>query len=132
MIDKTFVTAGKAIFTVVNNDTGNRFTYKVKKLTDKDVWFVSVLNGPDNYTNYRYIGAVFGTTFKWTKKSRVSPDAVSFKAFAWLWNYLSSNRALPENVEIFHEGRCGRCGKRLTVPESIESGFGPECIKLVA
>jgi len=24
--------------------------------------------------------------------------------------------------------RCGRCGRVLTVPESVESGFGPECI----
>ena len=32
----------------------------------------------------------------------------------------------------WHEGRCGRCGRKLTVPESIEAGYGPECINLVA
>jgi hypothetical protein len=31
---------------------------------------------------------------------------------------------------VWHEGSCARCGKKLTVPESIESGFGPECVKL--
>jgi hypothetical protein len=35
---------------------------------------------------------------------------------------------MPDGVVIWHEGRCGRCGRRLTVPESIESGYGPECI----
>ncbi|MGQ4872128.1 MAG: DUF6011 domain-containing protein, partial [Candidatus Thorarchaeota archaeon] len=35
------------------------------------------------------------------------------------------NVALPEKVRIWHEGKCGRCGRRLTVPESIESGYGP-------
>jgi len=32
---------------------------------------------------------------------------------------------------VFHEGACGRCGRTLTVPESIASGFGPECIRYV-
>ena len=29
--------------------------------------------------------------------------------------------------EFRHEGRCGRCGRALTVPESIDTGFGPHC-----
>lgn len=28
-------------------------------------------------------------------------------------------------------GRCGRCGRRLTDPESIRRGIGPECAALV-
>jgi hypothetical protein len=51
-------------------------------------------------------------------------------AFAWFWDRLR-NGNLPEQVEVHHEGRCGRCGRALTVPESIESGFGPECINHV-
>jgi hypothetical protein len=34
--------------------------------------------------------------------------------------------------KVHHEGRCGRCGRTLTVPESIESGIGPECAKKMA
>jgi hypothetical protein len=128
---KDFVKAGKAIFTLENEATGNRFTYKVKKCNDKDIWFVSVLNGPDNYHNYMYLGTIFGNDFRSTAKARVSKDALSFKAFAWLNLYLNSDKDLPEGVHVHHEGRCGRCGKRLTVPESIKSGFGPECIKLM-
>jgi hypothetical protein len=30
-------------------------------------------------------------------------------------------------MELWHEGRCGKCGRALTVPESIESGLGPVC-----
>ena len=56
---------------------------------------------------------------------------MSYKAFSWVHARLSSNMNLPESVVIHHENRCGRCGKRLTVPESIESGYGPECIKLM-
>jgi hypothetical protein len=36
---------------------------------------------------------------------------------------------LPDFVEVWHEGFCGKCGKRLTVPNSIEIGIGPDCIK---
>jgi hypothetical protein len=30
-------------------------------------------------------------------------------------------------VEFWHEGKCCRCGRKLTVPASIASGIGPEC-----
>jgi len=30
-------------------------------------------------------------------------------------------------LEIWHEGRCGRCNRKLTVPASIALGIGPEC-----
>jgi hypothetical protein len=133
---KNFVLAGKAIFTVQNEKTGNRFTYKVTQAKDdKKIWFVSVLNGPDNGTNYAYIGTIFANNFyvatldfRHTKKSTVTAEAQSFKVFAWM---LKNNLILPEFVKVHHEGFCCRCGRRLTVPESIKSGIGPECAKRV-
>jgi hypothetical protein len=127
-----FLLAGKAIFTIVSKATNVRFTYKVRKHSEKDLWFVSVLTGSDNYSNYSYLGTIFTNPayreFKSTAKSRITVDAPSFKAFRWFFNQLESNGSL-DAVEVHHEGRCGRCGRRLTVPESIESGFGPECIR---
>lgn len=130
---RTFVKAGNAIFTIENTATGGRYTYQVTHCKDKDkeVWFVSVLNGPNNESNYAYIGAIFGTDFRLTKKSRFGEETISVKAFRWFSTYLHSRQDLPESVIVHHEGRCGRCGRRLTVPESIESGFGPECIHLI-
>jgi len=119
---KQFILAGQAIFTVHNISTGGRFTYKSKKCENKEIWFISSLYGPDNYLSYKYIGSIFGNQFRSTKKSIKDK---SFVAFDWIWKHIEK---LPNNVEIIHEGKCGRCGKRLTVPESIKSGFGPECI----
>ena len=51
--------------------------------------------------------------------------------FAWLWRRITSNTALPPKAEVWHEGSCGRCGRKLTVPESIENGLGPVCAGLV-
>ena len=31
--------------------------------------------------------------------------------------------------EIMHEGRCCRCNRTLTHPDSIKTGIGPECAK---
>lgn len=123
---KEFIFAGKAIFTIQNENTGNRFTYRVKQADNKPVWFVSLLNGSDNNSNYTYIGTVFNTDFRWTKKSNVTPDATSFKAFDWINR---NAEKLPDFVKVHHEGQCGRCGRRLTVPESIKNGLGPECAK---
>lgn len=127
-----FVLAGWAIFTVQNNDTKNKFTYRVKKNNQNydstTRWFVSVLSNSDNYRNYTYIGMIKNNKFYYTKGSQVGKDSKSFIVFDWLWEHY---KELPENIAIWHEGTCGRCGKKLTVPESINSGFGPECINFV-
>jgi hypothetical protein len=122
-----FAMAGKAVFTLVSKRTGARFTFKVRKYEDKPVAFVSLLSGPDNTADYQYLGCISaeGLRYFHGKKSRIGTDAPSAKAFAWTW----AHRADPEaaSVEVHHEGRCCRCGRALTVPESIESGVGPEC-----
>jgi len=131
-----FVFGGKSIFTVRNENTGNRFTYRVRKLkTDdvtKDIYFVSVLVGSDNEHSYKFFGTIFNkTTYKFSiNKSKVSQDAQSVKVFEWLLKKISTN-TLPDFVKIYHEGKCGRCGRTLTVPESIENGIGPECMNYV-
>lgn len=122
---RNFVRGGKALFTVRSERTGTRFTYKVVKAKDReDLFFVKVLSGPDNTSSYTYIGAIFGDQFRSTAKSRVSPDAPSFKAFAWLNANLGN---LPKMVSLFHHNHCGRCGRVLTDPTSIETGIGPIC-----
>jgi len=125
---KDFIKAGKAIFTLENEETGNRFTYQVNKHREKDLWFVKVLIGPNNTSDYQYIGAIFDKEFRLTRKSRVTRSAQSYQVFSWLNLMLNENKDLPDDIRIYHEGRCGICGRTLTVPESIECGFGPVCI----
>jgi Family of unknown function (DUF6011) len=132
-----FITGGKAIFTLQSKVSGSRFTFKATQVPDGgDKYFVSVLNGPDNYANYQYIGMigkgdVAGVReFYSTKNSRVSTSAPSFKAFAWFFRTFQREPLLAvAQCEIFHEGKCCRCGRKLTTPESITRGIGPECAK---
>jgi hypothetical protein len=119
-----FILAGNSTSTFLNRETDNRFTYKVKKSKDSDLFFVSVLTSPDVYT---YIGYITND-FKLGKKSKISKDAQSVKVFNYIFRKLKSGK-LPEQIEIWHNGKCGKCGRKLTVPSSIDTGIGPECFK---
>jgi hypothetical protein len=123
-----FMFAGKSIFTFINTKTGNRFTYKIKSNKDSNLFFVSVLTNPDNYS---YIGTCIEGNYRHGKKSNISPEAQSVKVFQFMLNKLKSNN-LPDFLEVWHEGFCGKCGRRLTVPSSILTGIGPECFKTLS
>ena len=122
-----FLLGGKSIFTFVNSKTENRFTFKVKKHKTDDVYFVSVLTNPEVY---QFIGSLKNKNFIHSKKSKISKDAQSVRVFDFVFANLCKG-TLPEFIEVWHEGKCGKCGRTLTVPSSIESGFGPECSKRV-
>jgi hypothetical protein len=130
---KEFALLGNATFTIMNVETGNRFTFKLTRSkpngdpTKPPVTFVKVLTGADNESDYEFIGTVFSDgSFRRSAKSRISEKAPSVIAFSWYWRHLMEG-TLPPNVHTYHEGRCGRCGRLLTVPESVERGIGPEC-----
>jgi hypothetical protein len=129
-VDATaFMQGGNAIFTLVSTRTGTRFTYKISRPKDGDgtFLFVSLLTGPDNWENYKYFGYLRRGVFAWGgSKAKVGHDAPGVKAFAWAWQKLVQG-TMPETLEIWHEGKCARCGRKLTVPSSIASGWGPEC-----
>jgi Family of unknown function (DUF6011) len=128
-----FIHAGKATVTFRSLASGNRFTYKIvaakkRNPNDAPTWFVKLLNGQDNNSSYVYIGTIRNNQFFWTGKSHVSKDASSFIGFQFCYSHLADSKIV--GFEVWHEGKCGRCGKKLTVPESIASGFGPDCLGL--
>lgn len=123
-----FLLAGRALVTLRSVKTGKRYTYRVQRPKEDAPHFVSVLYGPDNDTDYRYIGTIFESkTFRRTDKSKLPETDQRFVAWAWFWRVLWEKPELPDTLEVFHEGRCGRCGRTLTVPSSIETGLGPKC-----
>lgn len=138
---RAFANAGNATITLKSKATDARFTYKIQaphfegnegtnaaRDTSSQMRFVKVLTGSDNESNYSYLGYIRrGVFFHGGSKARVGYDAPSAKAFAWAWKLLAGD-VLPASLEVWHEGRCGRCARKLTVPSSIASGFGPECI----
>lgn len=123
-----FTLAGRATLTLVSVKTGVRYTFRIRKGDDdSSPHFVGVLTGPDNTSSFRYLGVIFDSSkFVVTRKStfsRTSPPATAFAYF--LRNVLTG--VIPAQLEVWHEGRCGRCNRKLTVPASIARGLGPTC-----
>jgi hypothetical protein len=131
-----YVQAGHATITLESRRTGKHFTYKVNRAKDRDTgrdsnrWFVAVLNGPDNESDYAYIGllevSMNGCRFRQTAKARFKADAPCVKGLEYFWKHVERGH-LPTDMIVRHNGHCGRCGRTLTVPASIERGIGPEC-----
>jgi hypothetical protein len=140
---RQYLLSGNATATVVSRVTGMRYTYRVRRPKPMEpvalgtrqlrrgeinlgVHFVSVLTGPENTSSYTFLGTIFlGGAYHHSRKSPVNPDAPSARAFLWLWAHLES-----DVVQVYHLGACGRCGRPLTTPESIERGLGPVCAGL--
>lgn len=143
-----YVLGGNATITVVSRGSGARFTYKVeqkrlgrrkndetdeqynarKKRVHEGPRFVSVMTGPDNENSYTYVGHIDeGRGFHLDRKSQISATAPSVSAWRWFWSAVRLKSDKVGQCEVWHEGRCSRCGRKLTVPQSVASGLGPKC-----
>lgn len=139
-ISRDFVLAGKATFTIQSPD-GKHRTYRVEMVepTDafpKPAFFVKTLVGPQNTEDYAYMGKLdpFTGQVKTTAKSKQWENTTRLRllnrVLARVW---SGDHAAYEqhNYRVFHAGTCGRCGRLLTTPDSVETGIGPECRKIL-
>jgi len=130
---KKFIIGGKAFLTLESKKTGRWFTFRIikaKKDDDKSPFFVSLLTGSNNEEAYSYMGTIFNNdklSFRLTKKSNVTEDALSYKAFSFFFNLLMNYNKIHEDMGVYHRGMCCVCGKALTTPDSIKSGRGPIC-----
>lgn len=129
---KAFALAGKATISLQSGLTGMHYTYKITKHKDKnDLYFINLLHGPDNEDDYQYIGCYYADTeyfnpCKTWKERAVFSWPPSLRAIKFFFEHIND---IPDKLFVYHEGRCGKCGRKLTTPESIERGFGPECYK---
>jgi len=119
-----YIGAGHGRATLVGRET--RYTYKFGQSEDKKLIFVKVLTGPNNETDYQYVGFI-NDQWKMVAGQKGNAEHGAFKALAW---YIYKGNTAPETAaqaQFLHEGVCGRCGRTLTTPESIERGIGPVC-----
>jgi len=128
---KEFAFAGNATFTVVSKATNSRYTFKIQKGKKEGApHFVKFLNGSDNESSYMFIGTIFDErNYRHSFKSPVKSDATVVKTIEWVINVLTGkfDKSKFSLIEFWHEGRCGKCGRKLTVPSSIEIGMGSSC-----
>jgi len=145
MITRDFLTAGKAVFTVeippafaAEFKTPPHYTYKIRKKKGDAKWadkfFVGLLTGPDNEADYTYLGVFEDGAVRLTDASKLSEDSwpirILRRIVAKIWTNEES-KITEAGWDVHHEGTCCRCGRTLTVPESVKTGIGPECRKHV-
>ena len=131
--------AGRSVLTFRNPKTGSHMTVKVKQARDKQdrkkrlpIFFVNVSLLGDSEYGYRFAGTIFSETGTMKLGRDVTSDSQLGRVMQFLMNSLRNPQSLKDaNVAVMHEGHCCRCGLPLTHPESINTGFGPDCIKLV-
>ncbi len=133
---KAYAFAGNATITLQSLKTEKHFTFKVKQ-AEVDLhstrapiptYFVNLLcDGSADDGAFRYLGLVQNGQFRLTRNSKAGIDAPSVKAFAFFMKLTD----LHKDLVVRHEVRCGRCGRTLTVPESIDRGIGPECAQMM-
>jgi hypothetical protein len=118
-------------FTIESAKSGEHRTFRVDKAGDDDnpVSFVSMLVGPDNEQDYQSFALLneSGSLFAFRK---YRDDSRYVKLVRMLRNLDAHLEA--EHVRLYHENSCLLCGRKLTTPESVETGIGPVCRRVLA
>lgn len=137
-----FIRAGNAKFTLESTATGTRYTYKVaapSRRTDKGGYtkdyqnskrFISLRTGAshEDEVDYNYIGFLDGMALVHGRdKAFVNDESKAWRGLWYFWEHLRRHQSVPEQVRFWQSGYCARCGRELTVPESLKHGIGPEC-----
>lgn len=148
--EKRFVTAGNATFTLELPSTfvsahGCKpwYTFNVslwpadRNKLNRDIFNVSLLSGPNNDADYSYLGQLnpHNGDVRLTKASKFNDESWPVRLLRRVMFRLWAGDLEPvfaAGFDIKHSGYCGRCGRKLTVPSSIETGLGPVCANLTA
>lgn len=127
-IDDHFdIRSHNGVITVTNTNRGTHRTFRIKTQKE-DAKFapgeriLSLLTGPDNTSDYTQVGFIKndGRVILW-RKYRTE----GYEALARVLQYTGHYRNM--GFDYKYEGRCRVCNRRLTTPESIDSGIGPKC-----
>jgi len=129
--------AGRAVLTFNNENKGTHMTIKVKQARDKfdrkiklPIFFVYISLLGDKEQGMIYSGTVFQENGHVRLAKNVPPTSRLAKAMSFISAALKDTSVLKRyNVTLQHEGKCASCGMPLTHPQSIGSGFGPDCLK---
>lgn len=132
-----FMLAGKSEFILHSSKTGEYFEYYLTKKASMNnenefIYFLNTkLSGKKVYAGVLWYDNKVGE-FKFSKgqKGEVDNNHLNIRSLLFVLNKLNSG-GVPQYCTVYHTGTCGRCGRKLTTPESILTGLGPECSKKV-
>jgi len=135
----TFITGGKARFTLVSPKNGERFSFTtVDKSRDGSttrVWFVYFRDNVRDLETHLLTGELFN---EYIGALRCDPSGVytvkqkegvasrrAQRVFMWLCDRINERDFTA--CEFWHEGACCVCARPLTDEQSVLRGIGPVC-----
>jgi len=125
----------KAVFTIVNDKTGTRVTFRTRKPKGFDRHMVDVLVGGDNSPHsgdYQFVGTLGEDgTYRPSSKSKVEVQKKHLSEVVLTWTIGAAQHDRLHTIRVLHHGHCARCGRALTVPSSVDRGIGPDCAQLM-
>lgn len=134
-----FMLAGNSEFILYSTKTQDKFRYTLKKKkankesnneNEEYIYFLNMYN--NGSMEYQGIIAFNSSLnqFKFYKGSKGLGNSsdVRIRSLEFVLNKLFTGQTVG-NLIVYHVGKCGRCGKKLTDPESILTGLGPSCSK---
>ena len=117
---RTILLAGDATFTVVSARTGSRYTYNVSEAPANPrfprsgpAWFAKVLTGPENTSDYTYVGMLTASapsevpTLRLTKASTLGADSAPVKGLGWLFDVIRRDDVASwQRAQVWHSDTC--------------------------
>lgn len=127
---RKYLYAGKGIVTL-ESPTGVSHTYLFKKPAQQeefpnDVRFVYAVH---NNEKLFYVGMIEAGSFRLTRNSRFLPDTEIVRGARYLWKMTYG--PYDTRMKVYHEGVCGRCGRKLTQDSSLKTGLGKKCQRII-
>lgn len=127
---RDYIHGGHGVVTL-EAPSGEYYTYCFKKPHAEDKFkegtlFAYCIEGKNQYN---YVGMYDLKSFRRTTHSDYEEDSPQFKGAKYI--IYMSLKDFNTPMKLYHEGVCCLCGKKLTKPESIERGIGPECFKRI-
>lgn len=129
---ESYVFQNKSTVTIRSKKSGEHFTYNIVKDKYADYYRIYLLVGEDNERSFRYIGLYYRDRREYylpgLYREYNQPVPLSIKVIRYVLQNIDN---LPDTIEIYHSCKCALCGRKLTTPASLRTGFGPKCIKYV-
>lgn len=128
VLEKPFdIATHNGIVTMRSLRTGEHRTFRIWTKSKESNFMpgrrvVGLLSGPDNESDYRAFGVMDddGRIHLWRKHQ-------GERFYQWAAAALSAPEQFLHQVEFSFDGRCRRCNRLLTDPDSVASGIGPHC-----
>lgn len=127
---RNYILGGNGVVTL-KSPTGVHHTYAFRRPRNTeefpdDILFVYAVH--EGKTLF-YVGMIEDGKFRLTRASRFLHDTPIVKGARYIMR-MSQDSTFGPPMELYHEGMCSRCGRPLTNPKSILTGFGPKCRRM--